>query len=156
MERLLFRMNINYIKSLVVLKLLLSLHHNNKQIGIMTIDKSNFHLSTYGRFEIIETPNRPADYISYTTWGEISSIYHYTENGVIRTSNHWGAVASCQWNLEGLNEMGWDKCRKVEVVSGYISFNELNRVKNIHNEMMNLYANGKEADAKALNFLQNF
>lgn len=31
----LFKPILNYIKSLVVLKLLLSLHHNNKQIGIM-------------------------------------------------------------------------------------------------------------------------
>jgi len=35
MEQLLFKPILNYIKSLVVLKILLSLHHNNKQIGIM-------------------------------------------------------------------------------------------------------------------------
>jgi hypothetical protein len=122
----------------------------------MTIDKSNFHQSTYGRFTVTKTPNRPADYISYTTYGTISSVYHYTENGVIRTSNHWGAVASCQWNLEGLNEIGWDKCRKTEVVSGYISFDELNRVKNLHNEMMNFYALGKVKEALSLNFLKQF
>jgi hypothetical protein len=122
----------------------------------MQIDRTNFHQSTNGRFIVIDTPNRPADYISYTTWGEISSIYHYTELGVIRTSNHWGKVASCQWNLEGVNEMGWDKCRKVEVTSGYISFEELTKNKNLHNKMMNFYAEGKTEDALKLNFLKQF
>ena len=122
----------------------------------MTIDKTNFHLSTYGRFQVVETPNRPADYISYTTWGEVSSFYHYTENGAIRTSNHWGAVASCQWNLEGVNEMGWDKCRKIEVTSGYISFEELTRIKNLQILNMDLRAEGKIEEAKNLNFLNQF
>ena len=122
----------------------------------MKIDKTNFHLSTYGRFTVVETPSRKADYISYTTWGHISSIYHYTEEGVIRTSDHWGGVASCQWNLEGLNEMGFDKCRKTQVTSGYISFEELTRLKNIQIKGMELRAEGKHEEAKALNFIEQF
>jgi hypothetical protein len=122
----------------------------------MIIDKTNFHLSTYGRFQVVETPNTKADYISYTTWGEVSSYYHYTKDGVIRTSNHWGGVASCQWNLEGVNEMGFDKCRKVEVISGYISFEELTRIKNLQIKNMELRADGKIEEAKSLNFIQQF
>jgi len=122
----------------------------------MTINKSNFHLSTYGRFLVVETPNRPADYVSKTPWGEISSVYHYTENGVVRTSNHWGAVASCQWNLEGVNERGFDKCRKVDVVSGFITFAELERIANLQIKGMELRAEGKNEEAKKLNFIQQF
>jgi hypothetical protein len=121
-----------------------------------TINQTNFHLSTYGRFQVVEQPNRTPDYISYTTWGEISSIYYYENNGVIRVSNHWGAVASCQWNLEGLNEMGWDKCRKTDVVAGFISFEELTRIKNLQIKQMELRAEGKIEEAKAVNFLSNF
>jgi hypothetical protein len=122
----------------------------------MKIDNTNFHLSTYGRFKVVETPSRKADYISYTTWGEISSIYHYTEVGVIRTSNHWGGVASCQWNLEGLNEMGFDKCRKTDVFSGFITFEELTRIKNLQIQNMELRAKGLVEQAKSLNFLHQF
>ena len=122
----------------------------------MTIDKTNFHLSTYGRFVVVDAPSRKADYISYTPWGEISSIYHYTNEGVIRTSNHWGGVASCQWNLEGLNEMGFDKCRKTQVTSGYISFEEMTRLKNLQIKGMELRAEGRHEEAKELNFIQQF
>jgi len=39
----LFKTILNYIKSLVVLKLLLSLHHNNKQIGIMKLTSTEIY-----------------------------------------------------------------------------------------------------------------
>ena len=72
------------------------MYYQNETI-MTTIDKTNFHLSTYGRFQVVEQPSRTPDYISYTTWGEISSIYYYEKNGVIRVTKHWGAVASSQW-----------------------------------------------------------
>jgi len=40
--------------------------------------------------------------------GKISSEYWYSEEGVIRKSDHWGVVATCEWNInEG--EVGFAK-----------------------------------------------
>ncbi len=64
-------------------------------------DKNNFFINTMAKFEKTDRPNREPDYISYSN-GKISSRYWYTQDGVIRGSNHWGnGVASCDWLLEG-------------------------------------------------------
>lgn len=53
-------------------------------------------------FEKTERPNREPDYVSKDRNGHISSRYWYTDEGVIRGSNHWGnGVASCDWLLKG-------------------------------------------------------
>lgn len=122
----------------------------------MTIDSTNFHKNTIGRFTIVETPKGTPDYISKTTWGEISSIYYYTNEGVIRLSNHWGNVASCQWNLEGVNSLGFDKCRKVVETAGYISFDELNRVKSLQIKMWDLRSLGNHEEADKMEFNKQF
>lgn len=32
------------------------------------------------------------------------SVYHYTEKGVYRYSNHWGRVANCRWKLTNVEQ----------------------------------------------------
>lgn len=60
-------------------------------------NENNFFESTAANFVSCEKPNREADYISAS-----GSAYWYTENGVVRGSNHWGeGVASCNWFLNG-------------------------------------------------------
>ena len=89
------------------------------------INKTNFFNDTRGRFIQVETPSTEPDYVSFNSncrEAGISSRYHFMNGGVVRTSNHWGGVASCQWNLEGVNEFGLDDCRKTKVRSGFITF----------------------------------
>ena len=63
----------------------------------MTFTAENFFEETTANFVSCDAPNRPCDYESYS-----GSKYWYSENGVIRASNHWGAgVASCNWYLNG-------------------------------------------------------
>ena len=48
-------------------------------------------------------PRRQPDYVSRDRNGKVSSEYWYTEDGVIRGSDHWGeGVASCDWSLKGV------------------------------------------------------
>ena len=108
-----------------------------------TIDKNSFFKHTNGRFQECAIPTREADFVSKTTWGEISSIYYFENNGVIRVSNHWGAVASCQWNLNTVNEFGYDKCRKTEVKAGFITFAELEQNTNLGIELLEAISKGQ-------------
>ena len=80
----------------------------------MKINKNNFFKNTFGIFvekqnDIIETLGKP-DYISYCKSFDpytyevkktdcVSSKYWYTSKGVYRLSDHWGATASCYWQL---------------------------------------------------------
>lgn len=92
-------------------------------------NENNFFINTIGEFEQIKTrPRRQPDYVSRTRDGKVSSEYWYTEEGVIRGSNHWGAnVASCDWflgnqktSMHGKKQYGkikWsDFVQKTEVV----------------------------------------
>ena len=66
------------------------------------IDAGNFYASTVADFASVVHPERPADYES-----ESGSRYWYSDEGVIRESDHWGhGVASCDWYLDG-GEYGW-------------------------------------------------
>lgn len=57
----------------------------------------NFFVSTKADFAKCDKPAREPDYVSGS-----GSAYWYTEDGVIRMSDHWGAgVASCDWYLDG-------------------------------------------------------
>ncbi|AXF52137.1 MAG: minor capsid protein 2 [Podoviridae sp. ctcf755] len=63
-------------------------------------NENNFYINTMANFTEIEKPDRKPDYISYNRRFEISSMYWYTKDGVIRGSDHWGkGVASCDWFL---------------------------------------------------------
>jgi hypothetical protein len=67
------------------------------------IDAGNFYASTVADFASVPgRPARPADHES-----ESGSRYWYSDEGVIRESDHWGhGVASCDWYLDG-GEYGW-------------------------------------------------
>ena len=61
------------------------------------IGEHNYFMGTVADWRECEQPDRKPDYRSGS-----GSQYWYTENGVIRSSNHWGeGVASCDWYLDG-------------------------------------------------------
>lgn len=63
----------------------------------MKFNSENFFYATDADFQSCEKPNRKADYTSNS-----GSQYWYTEDGVIRGSNHWGmGIATCNWTLDG-------------------------------------------------------
>jgi len=108
----------------------------------MSINQNNFFENTKGRFTECDLPTGLiSSYVSIGVDKKVSSTYFYTEVGVYRLSNHWGGVASCQWNLNTVNDFGMDKCRKTEQKTGYISFNELNQNKELELELLNAYGN---------------
>jgi hypothetical protein len=60
----------------------------------------NFFNHTAAVFTTCDEPEREPDYIS----GLDGSKYWYTDDGVIRTSDHWGyGIASCNWWLRELD-----------------------------------------------------
>lgn len=66
-----------------------------------TANENNFFKNTIATFNQTERPNREPDFVSRDRDGNVSSEYWYTENGVIRGSDHWGTgVASCDWELQ--------------------------------------------------------
>jgi hypothetical protein len=78
--------------------------YNKYQKGIA--NKDNFYINTIGEFEDIDKrPKREPDYVSRDRDGNVSSEYWYSEDGVIRGSNHWGKeVASCDWFLKSMSD----------------------------------------------------
>lgn len=63
----------------------------------------DFHVATTVDFVPAEKPDRPADFQSASgSW-----YWSVTIDGapaVIRESNHWGSVASCDWTLSGTDD----------------------------------------------------
>ncbi len=62
-----------------------------------SINRFNFFKHTYCEFkEVSENifKNNIAHYKSKS-----DSLYHYTDEGVYRYSDHWGRVANCRWKL---------------------------------------------------------
>jgi hypothetical protein len=87
--------------------------------------KDNFHLMTKGTFSKCDLPNTAPDYVSLNKQGNVSSKYWYTNDGVIRQSDHWGRVASCIWTLKGYSTQIRDcEVSNVDLV-GYVSFTDL-------------------------------
>ena len=65
-------------------------------------NESNFFWNTVAMFEQVNSrPRRKPDYISKTRDGKISSEYWFSDEGVIRGSNHWGDISTCDWALKG-------------------------------------------------------
>lgn len=54
--------------------------------------KEDFFLGTIAKFKGCKPPKRKPDFVSYNKYGEISSEYWYTDNAVIRRSNHWSKI----------------------------------------------------------------
>ena len=69
-----------------------------------TASKDNYYFDTMAEFDPMKSrPRRQPDYVSRDRNGKVSSEYWYTEDGVIRGSDHWGeGVASCDWSLKGV------------------------------------------------------
>lgn len=67
------------------------------------IEFQDFHVATTVDYAPAEKPDRPADFQSASgSW-----YWSVTIDGapaVIRESNHWGEVASCNWTLSGTDE----------------------------------------------------
>ena len=120
----------------------------------MKIDSTNFHKSTNGRWIPCEMPESAADFISFTPYGEVSSAYWHTESGVIRVSDHWGGVASCQWNLHTVSGYGFDKCRKTELRAGMITYAELEKNKNLSIRLLQIASAG-EIDSQEADEIRN-
>ena len=88
---------------------------------ISEIDKTNFHISTKVDFKAIE--KKPEHKNIRETWGRLKHNtpheYYYMSrkssskseyiidehDNVYRFSDHWGAVASCEWTREGQGQL---------------------------------------------------
>ena len=71
-------------------------------------NESNFFQCTQAKFESCEKPESEPDY-----WSNSGSKYWYTDEGVIRYSDHWGlGVASCDWFFGDQDEddLAWLDC----------------------------------------------
>jgi len=98
---------VNFIKSLE------SLQYVHYRDLYKTIDHTNFQIATkidYKRVPIDAGKNvhwqfnliKDSNTIIYEYTSKMGSKYIITDTGdVYRLANHWGAVASCQWTLEG-------------------------------------------------------
>lgn len=70
-----------------------------------TANRDNFMNNTMAVFDkVSRRPKDEPDYTSHTRDGKVSSEYWYTDDGVIRGSDHWGVgIASCDWALKDKN-----------------------------------------------------
>lgn len=71
----------------------------------MPYDKRNFHKHTFcvwQRRETSDLPDRKPDFRSRS-----GSVYHFTDEGVFRHSDHWARVANCKWRLDGPKANGF-------------------------------------------------
>jgi hypothetical protein len=64
--------------------------------GPRVYDFHNFFKATVADWSLCEIPDDSPDFVSSS-----GSAYWDLGNGVRRLSDHWGAVASCKWLMEG-------------------------------------------------------
>lgn len=90
-----------------------------------TANKDNFFWRTDAVFtKISRRPGRKPDFVSRGRDGRVSSEYWYTQNGVIRGSNHWGVgVASCNWAIKGIS-MSVEKVTKTNKLYAGADWND--------------------------------
>lgn len=62
----------------------------------MMYNRHNFFKNTYCIFTEVNVDENPFNY-HYTS--KSGSKYYFTDDGVYRTSNHWGRAAKCKWKL---------------------------------------------------------
>lgn len=70
-------------------------------------------------------PKGKPDYVSRTRDGRVSSEYWYTDDGVVRGSDHWGkGVASCDWIVDGsrAQKYGLSKGEKIYAKASWGDF----------------------------------
>lgn len=99
-----------------------------------TATPENFFINSIGFWELKKSrPRKKPDHVSYNksaTWrkgkSETSSEYWYTEDGVIRGSDHWGKdVASCSWYIKGEKNTGAHGVSKGAKKYAFISWKDL-------------------------------
>ena len=67
-------------------------------------NEHNYFMGTAADFKSVQRPDREPDYVSYS-----GSEYWYSEDGVVRGSNHWGTgIASTDWFLDGSDVSSYD------------------------------------------------
>ena len=59
--------------------------------------KNNFHSHTFCEFVAVESLPKIFSTPNYKS--KSGSSYFFTEEGVYRSSNHWGRAANCRWRL---------------------------------------------------------
>ena len=67
---------------------------NNVPIGF---NRSNFHSHTFCEFTEVDV--LPANISKPHFKSKSGSSYYFTDEGVYRSSNHWGRAANCRWRL---------------------------------------------------------
>lgn len=89
-------------------------------------DKDTFFYNTMCDWKSRKSrPKGKPDYVSRTRDGRVSSEYWYTDDGVIRGSNHWGkGVASCDWIVDGnrAQKYGLSKGEKIYAKASWGDF----------------------------------
>lgn len=87
-------------------------------------NKDNFYMATTANFTKCNIPTTECDYQSLS-----GSKYYYTNDGVIRVSNHWGySIASCNWFLDNECYDAIDSYGKL--YAGYCKFSDF-KLKNL-------------------------
>ena len=101
-----------------VLQRLFKIKYIHYREHYLCIDSTNFQKSTKVDFKAVE--QNPAHENIYETWGRLKHentlTYAYAsktksqyfiddKNNLYRFSNHWGAVASCEWTREGKGQL---------------------------------------------------
>lgn len=89
-------------------------------------NKDNFFSNSIATFEPIKyRPKRPPDYVSFGKYGQKSSEYWYTDDSVIRGSDHWGnGVASCDWRMKGV-QLKEDTVVHTSKIYGKVKFKDI-------------------------------
>ena len=72
-------------------------------------NENNFYILTRAKFKRQAQPTRKPDYVSTS-----GSKYWYTEKGVIRTSDHWIGVNTCEWEHPDDDGIRTGFCRWVD------------------------------------------
>jgi hypothetical protein len=67
---------------------------NNVPIGF---NRTNFHSNTFCEFTEVDV--LPANISKPHFKSKSGSAYYFTDEGVYRSSNHWGRAANCRWRL---------------------------------------------------------
>lgn len=69
--------------------------------GAKPVTEEDYSTATVATWERAKPPKGKPDYVSGS-----GSTYWYTEDGVYRSSDHWGSsVATCSWYLRGENDL---------------------------------------------------
>lgn len=66
-------------------------------MSLKKYNKTNFHKHTFCEFIEVDVASIPS--IEWQYKSKSGSSYCFTDEGVYRSSNHWGRAANCRWRL---------------------------------------------------------